>query len=484
MCPVEPSAPRASDIEGAPMERRPKPIEIRDDKVIIMGVELPRNKERGPKVPDSKMFETFSLDEFSLDLLQRIAKSISLNQPLLLEGDASVGKSHTIEYLADLCNQEVYRISLNGQTDVTDLIGKWVPNTETGQAEKELAVLLRFPERCTSDMARKMIEEKQAKVTPDAKKEAHEEGREAPVYSGFSKDEMMMIAQYEGISVKQSNWKWQDGDVPRQMKTGAWSVLDEVNTCEPQILVRLNAVLEKYGKLILHEDGSKEVERKPGFRMMATVNPPGDRYKGRIPLSAEWISRWNYQNTGELPEDIWVRRGFIDGGLPPEELDPSKFEERQLRIIAPEGVFENETLADYYEAEWIKELYTALGQFCYLLQKEIIKKQVAKDQKQIFDVNHQRDRVRFTEYLMKLRESGNMKAVIQDAVNFLFINKFASEADRAHARNVETLSDLTEPTETIPTDDQKALRGIQQTKVVLTGAGIPQDHLDVIKQMS
>ena len=63
----------------------------------------------------------------------------------------------------------------------------------------------------------------------------------------------------------------------------------------------------------MSEDGSKIVPRHKDFRLFATVNPPGGRYKGRIPLSAEWISRWNYQNVGELPKEIRALR-LMGGG--------------------------------------------------------------------------------------------------------------------------------------------------------------------------
>ncbi len=106
----------------APIEEKPKkPIEVTSESVNILGVEISRNPEGGPRVPPPEKFENFSVDKFSLDLLQKIAKAEALDQPLLLKGEAAIGKSYTIEYLAHLCNREVYRMSLNGQTDVTDL---------------------------------------------------------------------------------------------------------------------------------------------------------------------------------------------------------------------------------------------------------------------------------------------------------------------------------------------------------------------------
>ncbi|PIZ90145.1 hypothetical protein COX87_02065, partial [bacterium (Candidatus Moisslbacteria) CG_4_10_14_0_2_um_filter_36_61] len=226
---------------GAPIEEEKiKSIEIKKDKVVVMGVEIPRNPEPGPRTPRQEKFKDFIEDEFSLDLLQKVAKGVYLDTPTMLEGEAAVGKSFTIEYLAFLANQEVYRMSLNGQTDTTDLIGKWVPRSEGPR--KKIQPLLDNPKKCITEEAKAIIESKMIKAAAEAKKEAAEEGREMPVYFGFSREEMEEICRLEKIDVPESDWVWQDGELPRQIESGAWTVLDEVNTCEPQILVRLNAV--------------------------------------------------------------------------------------------------------------------------------------------------------------------------------------------------------------------------------------------------
>ena len=71
-------------------------IDVAPENVSIAGVKIERNSEAGPRVPLAERFDTFSEDEFSLNLLQTIAKSAALDQPLLLEGEAAVGKSYTI----------------------------------------------------------------------------------------------------------------------------------------------------------------------------------------------------------------------------------------------------------------------------------------------------------------------------------------------------------------------------------------------------
>jgi len=179
-------------------EEKLTPIEIKKDKVIVMGVEIPRNPEPGPRTPKVEKFRNFVDDEFSLELLQKIAKGVSLGVPTLLEGEQGIGKSYTIEYLASLANQEVYRMSLNGQVDTTDLIGKWVPRS------KSLADLI-WSKIKKGDLTpeSKAILERKKKI------EAGEEEIEIPAKSGLlTKEEMMQIALNEGIEVSESEWLW------------------------------------------------------------------------------------------------------------------------------------------------------------------------------------------------------------------------------------------------------------------------------------
>ena len=137
--------------------------------------------------------------------------------------------------------------------------------------------------------------------------------------------------------------------------------------------VRLNALLEKGGQLVLSEDGSKIVPRHKDFRLFATVNPPGGRYKGRIPLSAEWISRWNYQNVGELPKEIRALRLMAADGVPVPEIKREK-----INTVQNEEIPAEKTLSDFYGVEWVRDLYTKYAEFADKAREMLNKGTVAK----------------------------------------------------------------------------------------------------------
>jgi MoxR-like ATPase len=464
-----------TEVFKAPIEEKRRPIEIKKDRVIVMGVELPRNPEPGPRTPPAEKFKDFVEDEFSLKLLQIIAKSVYLGQPLLLEGEAATGKSYTIEYLAYLTNNEVYRMSLNGQTDTTDLIGKWVPRSENWR--QKIEELYKHPEKCKNPEARRMLES--IKVQPSEKEEIAPDRAEAKV--GLTKEEMQRIAELEGIPISEADWVWQDGELPRQIENGAWTILDEVNTCEPQILVRLNALLEKGGQLVLHENGDKipkpkDPNKKP--MLFATCNPPGGRYRGRIPLSAEWISRWNYQNVGELPLETAIFRAKKKAGVKVEVPE----ERIRAMFVSPEPIEEDLTLADVFGEEWVSDFCEKFITAFYKLREMLNKGEIGLRQEQKFDYD-QRDWDRFLEYVRKFREPGNMKKVIEDAVEYCILGKIKDPTEREKVKDIVLrLIKVSEPRVQIPKEKKAQERLLERLKAEILDLGIPPKHEEIIME--
>jgi MoxR-like ATPase len=419
-----------------------EPIVINEDSVVIMGVELDRNPEPGELTPEAKKFKDFVVDEYSLQLLQTYAKAVKLNQPMLVEGEAAVGKSYTIEYLAYLTNSEVYRTSLHGQTDTTDLIGKWIPRTEHYRQQMER--LLADPSRCSSSESEEIIKNFKAEKTKDLEEIAPEDLAEGRV---LDKETMMRIAELEGIEISKSEWKWQNGVLPEAIANNGWIILDEMNTCEPQILVRLNAMLEQDGQLILHEDGDRVVRPQDpdkGYRIFATTNPPGGKYRGRVPLSAEYVSRWSYHSLPDIPASVHAFRSKVRMGLSVEMDDDSidRLREQSVGEIA-EGRF---SLVELFEKDWVEDFIDRYTEAWIKLRQAVLEddSSMTRDQQQKFDFD-QRDLVRFEQYVTIFAEPGNMKQVIQEAIEYCWVGKFKTEAARDQARDICDLIRVSEP---------------------------------------
>ena len=454
-------------------EKEREPIKIEEDKVVVMGVEIPRNAEAGPRTPDLERFKDFIKDEFSLRLLQKIAKGVVLDQPTMLEGEAAVGKSYTIEYLAALTNNEVFRMSLNGQTDTTDLIGKWVPKDKT--ARERIEELFEHPERCDSPEARKLIESTKIKQVDQKEEEINPNDFKESPKLGLTKEEFKKIAQLEDIPTTDADWVWQDGEVPSQIKRGAWTVLDEVNTCEPQILVRLNSLLEEGGRIILQEDNDRIPECKDPnkkHKLFATVNPPGGKYRGRVPLSAEWISRWNYQNVGELPKETAIFREKKRLGCK-VELNKETLKED---VISPIKTREEFKLTELLKEEWIEDFVEKYVTAIYKIQELLNEGKVARDQRQKFDFD-QRDLHRFTDYVKTFFEPDNMKETIKDAIEYCLLSKFKNEKDIEKIKDIVfDLIQVDEPKIKNLKDKEVGEKVLNNVKAKIVGMGIPEGH--------
>lgn len=104
-----------------------------------------------------------------------------------------------------------------------------------------------------------------------------------------------------------SGWRFQEGAIPQAMRNGWWVILDEMNLAEPQVLERLNPVLEEPASLVLSEgDGTSfgpggDIVVHPSFQLFATLNPA--EYAGRSSLSPAFRDRWTSWNWVELPDE-------------------------------------------------------------------------------------------------------------------------------------------------------------------------------------
>jgi MoxR-like ATPase len=267
------------------VEDAPPSLEIRERLVRVLDLGVPRRHSPGALTPSVERFAHYTLDRPTLDMLRFVGRAVLLGQPCLLEGETATSKTSSILFLAALTNHEVVRINLNGQTDTSELVGRYVPNEDNVRLDIE--ALLGHLE-LLEDESRMILER------------AREQGR--PLTSV----EVHQIAANERIRPPQ--WRFQEGLVPQAMRKGWWVILDEVNLAEPPVLERLNSVLEREPTLVLTEGpGTRfgvggDVPLHPDFRIFATMNPA--EYQGRSVLSPaykdRWVATWQADSPGEL----------------------------------------------------------------------------------------------------------------------------------------------------------------------------------------
>lgn len=224
-----------------PVEKILKTEKLKEP-VSFNGIVLEKASGGDPKfVPEETPYME---DEFSQELMKKIAISLKQGDPILLEGGTSLGKTKTVRHMAALLGWEVHYANLNGGTDVEDLMGRYIPNKDKKTADD--------PEYVFAD---------------------------GSITSG--------LRQEEG-------------------KTKI-ILLDEYNSIAPNIAIRVHEVLDALkddGQVVLSEDASEIIRvSKVNTKIIALTNPPGKGYIGREPIDPAQLRRWVYQKLeNELPE--------------------------------------------------------------------------------------------------------------------------------------------------------------------------------------
>ncbi len=271
--------------------------------VRVGHVGLPRRTgQRSLLAPHPTAFAHYCVDQLTAENLEHVALAVELREPCLLEGETSTSKTSCVLYLAALLGQPVVRLNLNGQTDTGELVGRFQP--------QQLASDL--PVAADELRAASGLLEPESRIILSL---AATEGRPlTPV------EVQQVMANERMVS---HPWRWHDGIVVKAMRQGWWVLLDELNLAEPQILERLNSVLERDPSLVLseHDDsviGSTSDPVHPDFRIFATMNPA--EYAGRSVLSPAYRNRWRAYRQVRRPTEVeyYAMLRYLVHGVQPE----------------------------------------------------------------------------------------------------------------------------------------------------------------------
>lgn len=107
--------------------------EGRVSNVILDSINLPTLHHSGPTTSSAR---PFALHRQSLTLLTSIARSVQLNEPVLLTGETGTGKTTLITYLASILSQKLVSLNLSHQTDSSDMLGGFKPVEATDPAQR------------------------------------------------------------------------------------------------------------------------------------------------------------------------------------------------------------------------------------------------------------------------------------------------------------------------------------------------------------
>ena len=105
---------------------------IRKESVRIGPLVLPRRREPTdlPILP-TRCFAHHCVDGGMAATFLHVAESVLLGEPCLLEGEPGTSKTSAVMMLASALRQPVFRVNLHGQTDASELVGRYAPASGT-----------------------------------------------------------------------------------------------------------------------------------------------------------------------------------------------------------------------------------------------------------------------------------------------------------------------------------------------------------------
>lgn len=279
----------------------------------------------------------------SLYVLERIARSVEYNEPVLLVGETGIGKTTLVQNLATWLCQKLTVLNLSQQSDVADLLGGFKPmdarcmcvslyNEFEDLAIKTFSLkdgnkALPWLRKLLVDKRWKTLLKGLGKYIEVYKRKAEEERSGSLKKRRKHFDVEEKLKAWESFSVRLENtyqqiastgmfFSFVEGAFVTALRNGEWILLDEVNLAPPEILGRIIGVLEGKDKsLCLAERGDVEgINRHPSFRIFACMNPATDAGKRELPYSLR--SRFTEYFVDDMLDDsdldLFVRK-FLGG---------------------------------------------------------------------------------------------------------------------------------------------------------------------------
>ena len=281
---------------GNPYEERPIIIKLETD-ATQEDVEVIKKREIIP------MRESF-------EILVAMAMTYKHRQPLLIEGPTAIGKTYLAEKFTELLYGRGVKpldFYCSGQTDVSELMAKWVPRVETEEEKRKWEQFLELSE--TQQKLYEIAQEvEQAEGSPERK-------------LALIHRRLQELAKSAGLS-ERTEWRLQYGAVPKAMglsrnPDGSFSYdeqrgmgfilhIEEVGLAEPQVINALLKLRGERGKLAeeiqLWENGGRKIKAGPKFWAFFSTNPP-EEYLARNEVDPALARGVVFIRMGELSEE-------------------------------------------------------------------------------------------------------------------------------------------------------------------------------------
>ncbi|XP_055839231.1 midasin [Episyrphus balteatus] len=246
---------------------------------------------------------TFSFTRMASCLLERIAVCVGQDEPVLLVGETGVGKTSSVQYLAEKTHHKLVVVNMNNQSDVSDLVGGFKP--------VDLNYVIAPLRSEFENLFRKTFDGSKNETFLNKFSICYNQGNfkvliklmitvVGTVFTRYQKGEFKFeedLPNWKQLQIKLQKLDSQltksinisfafiPGSLVNCIKNGDWVLLDEINLASAETLECLSTILEPDGSVVLLEKGDfTPVKRHPDFRIFACMNPSTDIGKKDLPV--------------------------------------------------------------------------------------------------------------------------------------------------------------------------------------------------------
>ncbi|KRX68499.1 Midasin [Trichinella sp. T9] len=296
--------------------RRPL-VQLKSDGINIGRVYLKKHTEH------MKWKYEFFYTNQACNLLEKLARAVSLSEPFLLVGETGCGKTAAVQFLAERLGVELTIINMSQQSEITDLIGGFRP---CGPEFFFNDLLKRFngvklPPNIESErLAESINQDFQKKEWKNAVCKMEWGVRLAVEKCQPSDSSLREFLDYLRKLVKSADKMkhiapFRYGALAKAVELGKWLLIDEINMASPELLNALHFLLDcRAGDQVLLDPSQKEmITVHENFRLIACMNPATD--VGKRELNPGLRSRFTEVFVDELDslEDLrMLTRAYLD----------------------------------------------------------------------------------------------------------------------------------------------------------------------------
>ncbi|KAI2789206.1 Midasin [Penicillium oxalicum] len=268
----------------------------------------------------------FASTRSALSIMEQVAASVQMAEPVLLVGETGIGKTTVIQQLATLMRQKLTVVNLSQQSESTDLLGGFKPVSIRTMAVPmldeftqlfELTFSAKKNQKFLASVSRSVASgnwvrlvnlwheavrlangvfnpARKANADDDEQQPAKKRKLDSPKYQQLRQRWESFESQLSDFEAQVSQgdakfaFAFVQGKIVRALRNGEWVLLDEINLASPDTLENIASLLnhgsEGSPSVLLSEAG--DVERVFGhsdFRIFGAMNPATDAGKRDLP---------------------------------------------------------------------------------------------------------------------------------------------------------------------------------------------------------